>query len=220
MLPVVGRVARGADSAPWSDTTLPVVGRVARGAHGAPGASGPQPRRSARPWRNRRRGYRGATAPRTHQARTRLPSTPPFRSEAPARPPPRKDRRVRRTLAAEPCRRHRAHHIAKPPPAQARSTGRGTSDRPFQRASRPPPRPDALAQPEHERPTRTRKLRPSVRSLHNTAHMQGNTSLLRCRRQIAESPGSAGLWERGNHTWGESPAGAGVAQLFQREPVS
>ena len=42
----------------------------------------------------------------------------------------------------------------------------------------------------------------SVRGLHNTAHMQGNRAVLRCRRQHAEFFGSGGPRERGNHSLG------------------
>ncbi len=65
----------------------------------------------------------------------------------------------------------------------------------------------------------TRKLRASIRCIHNTAYMQGNPSLLRCRRQIAESRRPQGFESGGTTTRGESPD-FGVAQLFQREPVS
>ena len=66
---------------------------------------------------------------------------------------------------------------------------------------------------------RTRKLRDSVRSLHNTAHMQGNRALLRCRRQHAES-GLGRAAGAGEPFVGANRQMLGVAQLFQREPVS
>ena len=81
--------------------------------------------------------------------------------------------------------------------------------RPQPRTPRHPKHPghqhDKTQNHQHPRPPRdpaTRKLRGSIRCIHNTAYMQGIPSLLRCRRQIAESRGTARLRERGNHNQG------------------
>jgi len=105
--------------------------------------------------------------------------------------------------------KHPGHHDTRNTPATSPGTTTPETPRPQAPAPRHPKHPghqhDKTQNHQHPRPPRdpaTRKLRGSIRCIHNTAYMQGIPSLLRCRRQIAESRGTARLRERGNHNQG------------------